>query len=505
MFLFLNGCLNIYKYIKYFILFNHLILYISFICVKKYYNLTITNNNIDTLIDLIKINGCLTIKFAQWYSSRLPHDDDTTPSLPINSIESYILERFTHIFYDNNNIHSLKYTKKLFKKTTGDDIDNVLIFNNTIPISSGSIAQVYDCTLKSDGRRVAVKIKHPDLEHQIFFPKLLINICLFLLNFFKLTIYIPFNLDNFFDTLYKQLDFNEESKNLHIFKKNFADSNLIIIPESIYNNYDIIIMSYEEGIFYENIDSTTCNDFHKFKMNFTLFMFVMQCFLIDGINHADLHNGNWKVRFNPELNEYQIIIYDAGVVYHSNIQSMQDLIFAYDSNNIDAFIKILIRDNYILNLNDDNRDMIYNLLHERLVPVIRRPFDFTFIIFEAIDILKTEKFYIDGEFLTIIIGISLVEKHFKKYKIMGDCHHIDENHTEEMKNYDYDFIRYNDYVERINFCDTKNNFKKISDLFKSILHKLKKEKRINSFDNLNKNTQNIKFLDVSLFSKSISK
>jgi predicted unusual protein kinase regulating ubiquinone biosynthesis (AarF/ABC1/UbiB family) len=310
---------------------------------------------------------------------------------------------------------------------SGDDIDNVLIFNNTIPISIGSIAQVYDCTLKSDGRRVAVKIKHPDLEHQIFFPKLLINICLFLLNFFNLTIYIPFNLDNFFDTLYKQLDFNEESKNLHIFKKNFVDSNLIIIPESIYNNYDIIIMSYEEGIFYENIDNTKCNDFHKFKMNFTLFMFVMQCFLIDGINHADLHNGNWKVRFNPELNEYQIIIYDAGVVYHSNIQSMQDLIFAYDSNNIDAFIKILIRDNYILNLNDDNRDMIYNLLHERLVPVIRRPFDFTFIIFEAIDILKTEKFYIDGEFLTIIIGISLVEKHFKKYKIMGDCHHIDEN------------------------------------------------------------------------------
>ena len=149
--------------------------------------------------------------------------------------------------------------------------------------------------------------------------------------------------------------------------------------------------------------------------------------------------------------------------------------------------------------------MIYNLLHKRLTPVIRRPFDFTFIIFEAIDILKTEKFYIDGEFLTIIIGISLVEKHFKKYKIMGDCHHTNENDSEEKKIYDYDFIRYNDYVERINFCDTKNNFKKISDLFKCILAKLKKEKRINSFDNLQKNTQNIKFLDVSLFSKSMSK
>ena len=501
-FLFLNdyvNCFNMYKYIKYFFHFNHLLLYISYINIKKYYNITITHTDIDTIADLVKANGCLVIKFAQWYSSRLSINTDVDiDNNKKDDIETYVRKIFSDTFYDNNSLHSLEYTKKLFKKSTGNNIEDIVSFNTTTPISSGSIAQVYDCTLLKDGRRVAVKVKHPDLKYQILFPKIFINIAIFILNYFKMMMYFPFNLDNFFNTLYKQLDFNEESRNLKIFRENFSDSTLIIIPESLYNTYDIIIMSYEEGMFYEEIDTKICNNMNRFKINFTLFMFVMQCFLVDGINHSDLHNGNWKVRFNPQLNEYQVIIYDAGVVYHSNVDSMRELIYFYDCNKIDKFIKVLMRDKYITNLSTDNYTDIEILLNDRLQSIIQRPFDFSFIIFEIIDILKTQQLSIDGDFLTLIIGVSLVEKHFKKYKIMGnndDTSSVDN----ELKKYDYDLICYNDYMERINFCDTKNNFKKLSDFFKFTLDKLKKEKRINSFENLNKNTQNIKFLDLSKF------
>ena len=498
-FLFLN---DYFKYAKYFLLFNHLIIYISYLYIKNYYNYDISNRDIDCLIEHVKINGCLTIKFAQWYCSRLSIENSTTQNRN-ESRNNYILERFSDIFYDNNSVHSFEYTKNLFYDSTGKNIDDVVIFNDIEPISSGSIAQVYDCILRENGRRVALKIKHPDLKYQIYFPKICIMTLIDLFNYFHIIAYFPFNIDNFFDALYRQLDFNEESKNLKLFKNNFSDSNLIIIPESLYNNYDIIIMAYEDGIFYEEIDDSICNTFNKFKINFTLFMFVMQCFLIDGVNHADLHNGNWKVRFNSELNEYQVIIYDAGVVYQSDVKSMCDLIYCYDSNNIDGFIKILIRDKYILNLDDSNRDIIHNLLLDRIKPIIQRPFDFSFIIFEIVDILKKQQLNVDGEFITLIIGISLVEKHFKKYRIMGNNEITKED--EEFKKYDYDLVCYNDYIERINFCDTKKNFQKLSDFFKFTLDTLKKTKRINSFDSLEKNMNpnNIKFLDVGLFSKKM--
>ena len=473
-----NFSLECLMYLKYFILFKILLIYCLYLYSLFYFNILLNDSNINTLILLIKKNGCLCIKFAQWYSSRINI-----------SSNKKLYDSFSQ-FYENNDCHSLEYTKQIYYETTNNNILDYLIFNNEKPIASGSIAQVYDCTIVESGKRVALKVQHPLIKYQIYFPKKFIKFVTFILKYFESYIFIPFKFDHFFNSLDKQLDFNEEGNNLDKFKNNFRDNKLIIIPEKFFSNEKIIIMSYEEGCHFEEIKNITY--YQKYKISYTLLLFTMQSFVIDGFIHGDLHDGNWKVRFNNELNEYQLIIYDTGIVNIYDNKFIQDLFYFYDTNNPKGLIKIFIDQNYINQNNNKNNINIRDGITTKLTEIINRPFDMEMILKAALQIFKENCIKIESNFLTLLLTMSLTEKHFKKYDLMG------EKIKNEKNEINYDILNYNDYSDRINFCETKNCFLELSKYYKFLLKKIKEEKKINSFTDLSKTT-NLKFLDISKF------
>ena len=120
----------------------------------------ITNKHSPYLIDTLYIditrNGCIPVKLTQWYMTRFNLISEDT---------SYFVDKFKNL-YENCEIHDIKYTRKLFKDTFKEDIN----LDSEIPIASGSIGQVYKGTY--NGKCVAIKVMHPDIENKIFIPRL---------------------------------------------------------------------------------------------------------------------------------------------------------------------------------------------------------------------------------------------------------------------------------------------------------------------------------------------
>ena len=63
-------------------------------------------------------------------------------------------------------------------------------------------------------------------------------------------------------------------------------------------------MSYEEGETFENCDISF---YEKTKIIYILKLYIRSAITCDQFIHADLHNGNWKIKKHKNKNLYQIV------------------------------------------------------------------------------------------------------------------------------------------------------------------------------------------------------
>ena len=77
-----------------------------------------------------------------------------------------------------SNIHEGHYSIaiNIFKDNFNHELEDIFDMDYFEPIASGSIGQVYKCRMKNNNKIVAMKVLHPDLDYQIYYPKFLINI-----------------------------------------------------------------------------------------------------------------------------------------------------------------------------------------------------------------------------------------------------------------------------------------------------------------------------------------
>ena len=88
-----------------------------------------------------------------------------------------------------------------------------------MPIASGSVSQVYKAVYK--GRKVAVKVRHPEVDKYIQRDvNILFGISKFL-SLFSKAYEIPVGENSLKKTLIDQIDFNIEKDNLNIFNQHF--------------------------------------------------------------------------------------------------------------------------------------------------------------------------------------------------------------------------------------------------------------------------------------------
>jgi len=222
-------------------------------------------------------------------------------------------------------------------KSLGAHPDTLFSHFEREPVASASIAQVHFATLKN-GRAAAVKVLRPGMKEAIDNDVALMQIAAGWLELLwadgkRLK---PKEVVAEFDKyLHDELDLMREAANGSQLRRNFADSDLLLVPEMFwdYCSPSVIVMERMNGI---PISQTTALkeagvDLEKLARD-GVTIFFTQIFR-DGFFHADMHPGNILVSTDPAtLGRY--IALDFGIV-----GTLNDFDKDYLSQNFLAFFR----------------------------------------------------------------------------------------------------------------------------------------------------------------------
>lgn len=222
-------------------------------------------------------------------------------------------------------------------KSLGAHPDQLFASFDRVPVASASIAQVHFAILK-DGREAAVKVLRPGMKLAIDNDVALMQIAAGWLEFLwadgkRLK---PREVVAEFDKyLHDELDLMREAANGSQLRRNFADSDLLLVPEMYwdYCSPSVIVMQRMTGIPVSQLDKLRDAgvDLQKLSRD-GVTIFFTQIFR-DGFFHADMHPGNILVSTDPAtLGRY--IALDFGIV-----GTLNDFDKDYLSQNFLAFFR----------------------------------------------------------------------------------------------------------------------------------------------------------------------
>lgn len=181
-----------------------------------------------------------------------------------------------------------------------------------IPIASASIGEVHEAWLKS-GEHVAVKLRRYQIVTQV---RADIRILTFFNRIFRplFSHYTKNSMDaliaEFTDMILKEVSFQQELSNLKSFSATYEKSGIIFpTPYERYCTDDAIVMSFEEGMRFDDREAMMENEIDFYATMEKLIIFYTEQMLLNGYFHADPHPGNLLIRKDGTL-----VLLDFGMV-----------------------------------------------------------------------------------------------------------------------------------------------------------------------------------------------
>lgn len=205
------------------------------------------------------------------------------------------------------------------------------------PVASASIAQVHFAVLKN-GKEVAVKVLRPGMKKSIDEDVALMHLAAEWTErlWTESKRLKPREVVGEFDKyLHDELDLMREAANASQLRRNFANSNLLMVPEMYwdYCSSSVIVMERMHGIPVSQIERLSAAGVDLSKLSSDgVEIFFTQVFR-DGFFHADMHPGNILVSVAPETFGRYIAL-DFGVM-----GTLNDFDKDYLSQNFLAFFQ----------------------------------------------------------------------------------------------------------------------------------------------------------------------
>ncbi len=458
------------NFISYFYQYTRLIYsiynYINSYNVNNSHNILLLEN----VIKNIKSSGSVAIKFCQWVTPKLEvmHLEENDI---LNDNKPLWLKKLEE-FYENCEDQDLKYTLKTYQRDFNESLnDNYEILDT---IGSGSIGQVYliqdkPLTKFSKREKYVMKILHPSVHNDIYYFRIYYNL-IRRIPFIKklLDTQFPFDINTFLDSFDEQSNFIYESNNLLRFQENYRDNDFIIIPRLINYSRNIMIMSYEEGIAYEDL---VCDNYQKYKIAVLLVSFIRNNQQICNFAQGDLHKGNWKVRL-CEDNKHKLVIYDFGFCWKipqnkthmldESINIFEDCDEDENSINYDRMTDLLL---YLMKYDeyDKYRDIIYQYLIDNTNLIRPWTLNPSRIFKVAVKLCSETGLKIDPLLIQAIIIIIQCQKIFQEFRFISD---------DKQKNISSTEIYREKYMDWLSFYKTYNIFNEYSLLVKDRLNNI---------------------------------
>jgi len=182
---------------------------------------------------------------------------------------------------------------------------------DTDPISGASLGQVYHAT--RDGRRVAVKIRRPNIEALVEADLRVIRWLLPVVRRF-IGEGRAFSLENLADefasTIRQEMDYDREARMLNEIRANFADEEGIRIPETVesVSGPRVLTMEYVPGVKITDLEGIDRLGVDRAELATRLQRIYLKMIIDDGVFHADPHPGNLAVE-----DDGTIVFYDFGM------------------------------------------------------------------------------------------------------------------------------------------------------------------------------------------------
>ncbi|MBU0750642.1 MAG: ubiquinone biosynthesis regulatory protein kinase UbiB [Gammaproteobacteria bacterium] len=199
----------------------------------------------------------------------------------------------------------------------GQPVDQVFASFSRAPVASASVAQVHFATLH-DGREVAVKVLRPGIAPVIAHDIALLDAMAWLLEALwsdGKRLKPREVVSEFKKYLHDELDLMREASNCSQLRRNFTDSNLLLVPEVHWDwcRHTVMVMSRMSGVPIGQVERLREAGLDlKVLSRSGVEIFFTQVFR-DGFFHADMHPGNIFVSTDPAtFNSY--IALDFGIM-----------------------------------------------------------------------------------------------------------------------------------------------------------------------------------------------
>ena len=262
-----------------------------------------------TFVDL----GPSYIKLGQWLSSRA----DLLPQPYLDVLESLQDDVLPEPFSD---------VRPILEKELGSP-DEVFDYFNPASISGASLGQVYRAGYK--GQDVVVKISRPHIEEtigqNIYILKKLLPIATRFIDE-NLRFSAEGMLSQFIETVYEEMDYRIEARNLLEIKNNLKNDKSVIIPKVYLDRTSrhVITLEYLPGIKVTDIKTLDQHDIDRAKLVYRIHRLFFKMLLRHSIFHADPHPGNISITSNGT-----IILYDFGMVGRLDDETRRRLVRLY--------------------------------------------------------------------------------------------------------------------------------------------------------------------------------
>lgn len=220
-------------------------------------------------------------------------------------------------------VSSYESIEAMYKKDTGEDLLEYFSEFSHEPLGAASLAQVHLATIRESGKKVAVKVQHPEL--QAWAP---LDLALTRYTFSTLKRFFPeYDLEWLSSemevSLPKELDFQEEAENAKSMRDHFAKIPYLplIIPDVVWAKKRIIVMACESGHRPDDLAYLDANGIDRDEVSATLARIFNEMIFGDGAPlHCDPHGGNLAIRKNDDgfrrlsgLPNFDVILYDHGL------------------------------------------------------------------------------------------------------------------------------------------------------------------------------------------------
>ncbi len=292
-------------------------------------------------------------------------------------------------------------------------IEDVFADFENEPVAAASLAQVHRARLMG-GPVVAVKIQRPGIEEQINFDiKIVTRIARRLARYPNLIRGVDWVgvAREFNATIVQELDYEQETRNAEIFRKNFAGWKDVYVPQiyGVFSTRRLIVMEFIEGLKIIDIEGLKAAGFNPPLMVRLLARTYLKQLLEDGFFHADPHPGNLRV-----MPDGRLAFFDFGMTGRLSMELQSNLINAFFhivERDVHGLVEDMVRLGFIeLSPDEEARfKPIIEALFDRYLSLKLKEVNFKELLFDLAHVIYEFPFRIPASFTYIVRTIMTLE------------------------------------------------------------------------------------------------